>query len=101
MKDITKTYCVGSEEVHALNKATISVARGEFVSLTGPSGSGKSTLMSIIGCLDVADSGGYILEGQNIHKYSNRQLDRIRNRKDWLCISELQSSLKNDGFREC
>jgi putative ABC transport system ATP-binding protein len=81
MKDITKTYYVGGEEVRALDKATMSVAEGEFVSVIGPSGSGKSTLMNIIGCLDVADMGDYVLDGQDILQYSERQLARIRNRK--------------------
>ena len=81
MKDITKIYFVGGEEVRALDKATMSVAEGEFVSVIGPSGSGKSTLMNIIGCLDVADDGDYVLDGQDILQYSERQLARIRNRK--------------------
>jgi putative ABC transport system ATP-binding protein len=81
MKEITKTYYVGGEEVRALDKATINVAEGEFVSVIGPSGSGKSTLMNIIGCLDVADSGDYVLDGQDILRYSEKQLARIRNRK--------------------
>jgi putative ABC transport system ATP-binding protein len=81
MKDITKIYHVGGEEVRALDRATMSVAEGEFVSVVGPSGSGKSTLMNIIGCLDVADSGAYVLDGQDILEYSEQQLARIRNRK--------------------
>jgi putative ABC transport system ATP-binding protein len=81
MKDITKIYNVGGEEVRALDKATMSVSEGEFVCVIGPSGSGKSTLMNIIGCLDVADSGDYMLDGQNIEQYTERQLARIRNRK--------------------
>ncbi len=81
MREIVKTYCVGGEEVKALDKATMHVAEGEFVSVIGPSGSGKSTLMNIIGCLDVADSGEYVLDGQNIRQYSERQLAHIRNAK--------------------
>ena len=81
IKEITKIYCVGGEEVRALDSATMHVEQGEFVSVVGPSGSGKSTLMNIIGCLDVADSGTYVLDGQNILQYSERQLARIRNRK--------------------
>lgn len=81
MEEISKTYYVGSEEVRALDKASMSVTEGEFVSVIGPSGSGKSTLMNIIGCLDVADSGNYVLDGQDILQYSERQLARIRNKK--------------------
>ncbi len=81
MREITKIYHVGGEEVRALDHATMHVREGEFVSVVGPSGSGKSTLMNIIGCLDVADSGAYVLDGQNILQYSERQLARIRNHK--------------------
>ncbi len=81
MQDITKIYSIGGEEVRALDGATLSIHEGEFVSIIGPSGSGKSTLMNIIGCLDVADSGLYVLDGQAIEQYSERQLARIRNRK--------------------
>lgn len=81
MRDITKTYNVGGEEVRALNGACFTVCEGEFVSIIGPSGSGKSTLMNIIGCLDEADSGTYLLDGKEISNYSERQLAKIRNRK--------------------
>ncbi|MEA4870130.1 MAG: ABC transporter ATP-binding protein [Christensenella sp.] len=81
MSGITKVYTVGGEEVRALDGANLTIYEGEFVSIIGPSGSGKSTLMNIIGCLDVADSGEYILDGQSIEQYSEEELARIRNRK--------------------
>lgn len=81
MTDITKVYTVGGEEVRALEGANLTIREGEFVSIIGPSGSGKSTLMNIIGCLDVADSGEYILDGQSIEQYSEEELARIRNKK--------------------
>ncbi len=81
MTDVTKIYTVGGEEVRALDGASLTIREGEFVSIVGPSGSGKSTLMNIIGCLDVADSGEYILDGQSIEQYSEEELARIRNRK--------------------
>jgi len=62
LSDVCKTYQVGREKIHALDHATLDVSEGEFVSIVGPSGSGKSTLMNIIGCLDIADSGEYILD---------------------------------------
>jgi putative ABC transport system ATP-binding protein len=57
------------------------VQKGEFVSIIGPSGSGKSTLMNIIGCLDVADSGEYLLDGLSIEDYKEKELAVIRNKK--------------------
>ena len=79
--DISKVYSIGGEAVHALDHANMHISQGEFVSIIGPSGSGKSTVMNIIGCLDVADSGEYILDGQSIEQYSEKELTRIRNRK--------------------
>ncbi len=81
MRGISKIYTIGSEEVRALDGASLFVQHGEFVSIIGPSGSGKSTLMNIIGCLDVADEGEYRLDGQLIEEYSQNELARIRNRK--------------------
>ena len=72
---------MGGEEVRALDHACMQIEQGEFVGIVGPSGSGKSTLMNIIGCLDVADEGEYILDGQSIEQYSERELARIRNHK--------------------
>ena len=79
--ELSKHYTIGDETVHALDKASMHVAPGEFVSIIGPSGSGKSTLMNIIGCLDTADSGEYLLDGIPIEEYSENELARIRNRK--------------------
>ena len=79
--ELSKHYTIGDETVHALDKARMHVAPGEFVSIIGPSGSGKSTLMNIIGCLDTADSGEYLLDGIPIEEYSENELARIRNRK--------------------
>lgn len=67
--------------MHALDHASMHISPGEFVSIIGPSGSGKSTMMNIIGCLDVADSGEYLLDGLPIEQYSERELTRVRNRK--------------------
>lgn len=81
MKDLCKYYLVGEERVRALDHATLHVYPGEFVSIIGPSGSGKSTLMNIIGCLDVADAGQYLLDNLPIESYSENQLAKIRNEK--------------------
>ena len=81
IRGVCKTYHMGSEVVHALDDASLFIGAGEFVGIIGPSGSGKSTLMNIIGCLDMADSGAYYLDGQMIEAYSENELAAIRNRK--------------------
>jgi len=81
MRNVSKIYMMGEESVHALDKATMEIHDGEFVAIVGPSGSGKSTMMNIIGCLDIADAGEYVLDGQSIDDYSEEELARIRNKK--------------------
>lgn len=81
LKDVSKVYQMGDEEVRALNHASLEIDDGEFVSIVGPSGSGKSTMMNIIGCLDTADEGEYDLDGIAIEDYSENELAHIRNRK--------------------
>ena len=81
MRNISKVYLVGEEEVWALNHADLKVRPGEFTSIIGPSGSGKSTLMNIIGCLDMADDGLYLLDGIPIEDYTENELAHIRNKK--------------------
>ena len=63
MTDIRKSYPLGDEELEVLHGISLTLQRGEYLSVLGPSGSGKSTLMNIIGCLDTATSGDYILNG--------------------------------------
>ena len=81
LKDICKFYQVGDDRVRALDHANLHIYPHEFVSIIGPSGSGKSTMMNIIGCLDVADAGEYLLDGLPIESYSENQLAKIRNEK--------------------
>ncbi len=81
MKNICKMYLVGEEEVRALDHASMHIDRGEFVSIIGPSGSGKSTLMNIMGCLDTADAGTYLLDDIPIDEYTENELAQIRNEK--------------------
>ena len=81
LKDICKYYQVGDDRVRALDHANLHIYPQEFVSIIGPSGSGKSTMMNIIGCLDIADAGEYLLDGLPIESYSENQLAKIRNEK--------------------
>ncbi len=81
MRNISKVYRVGDEAVWALDHAAMRIEDGEFVSIIGPSGSGKSTLMNIIGCLDVADEGEYLLDDILIEDYTELELAYIRSIK--------------------
>jgi len=81
MQGIRKEYRMGENVVAALDGVDIHIRPQEFVSIIGPSGSGKSTLMNIIGCLDVADAGKYMLDGMEISDYTEDELATIRNKK--------------------
>ena len=80
LTDVSKKYDMGSVVVNALTGINLTIARGEFISITGPSGSGKSTLMNILGCLDVPTSGHFYFDGRNISQLNDSGLARIRNR---------------------
>ena len=81
LRGITKTYRMGKDNiVNALRGADLDVREGELVALMGPSGSGKSTMMNILGCLDVPDSGTYVLAGQQVRSLSDDRLAALRNR---------------------
>jgi putative ABC transport system ATP-binding protein len=80
MKNISKVYKAGNNEFKALYDVNLTINKGEFVSIVGPSGAGKSTLMNIIGCLDKASSGQYMLDGIDTN-CSDGKLAEIRNKK--------------------
>ncbi len=80
LKDIYKIYHMGDTEVRALDGISLTIEKGEFVAIIGKSGSGKSTCMNIIGCLDVATSGTYRLNGKDISHYSDDELAEVRNK---------------------
>jgi putative ABC transport system ATP-binding protein len=80
-RNLTKIYQMGEVEVKALRGLSLTIGRGEVVSIMGPSGSGKSTLMNILGCLDRPSGGDYYLDGENVAQMNDNQLADIRNRK--------------------
>jgi len=80
LREVTRTYRMGEETVHALRGVDVDIRRNEYVAIMGPSGSGKSTLMNVIGCLDSPSSGTYALEGRMVAEMKEGQLAEIRNR---------------------
>jgi putative ABC transport system ATP-binding protein len=81
LRNVSKIYRLGEEEIRALDDVTLDIEAGEFISIIGPSGSGKSTLMHILGCLDSPTKGTIQLDGVMIQNASARELALIRNRK--------------------
>ena len=81
VKNLVKIYKTGDIELRALNDVSFKIERGEFVCVMGPSGSGKSTMMNILGCLDVASSGSYELDGINVKTQNRAELADVRNHK--------------------
>jgi len=81
LKNIEKTYQTGAITFKALNGVNLEVESGDFVSIIGPSGSGKSTMMNILGCLDRATAGTYILDGHDVAEQADSQLSQFRNKK--------------------
>lgn len=80
LNNINKIYESGELNVHALKDINLSVMQGEYMAIMGASGSGKSTLMNILGCLDRASSGEYLLNGEDVSKLSDNELAYVRNR---------------------
>jgi putative ABC transport system ATP-binding protein len=76
---IKRDFVLGSETIHVLKGIDLVINKGEYVALMGPSGSGKSTLMNLLGCLDTATSGEYILNGKDVSKMDDNELADIRN----------------------
>ncbi|HJP96469.1 MAG TPA: ABC transporter ATP-binding protein [Candidatus Saccharimonadales bacterium] len=80
LKNLTKTYKLGDEILHALDDVSLTVQAGEFVAITGPSGSGKSTFANIVGGLDQPSSGTVIVDGNDLSHVHDKQLSDYRNR---------------------
>jgi putative ABC transport system ATP-binding protein len=81
VRDLTKVYQMGSQEVRALDGVSLDVARGEYIAIMGPSGSGKSTFMNMLGCLDTPTGGEYVLNGSDVSVMTDDELAEIRNRE--------------------
>lgn len=81
IKDVSKIYNPGENEVRALDHVNVTIDEGEFVAIIGHSGSGKSTLMNMLGCLDVPSSGQYRLHGHDVSDLDDNELSDIRNRE--------------------
>jgi len=78
LKHVSKIYRTSEVETHALREVSLDVSAGEFLAVMGPSGCGKSTLLNILGLLDSPDSGEYRFFGEDVARYTERQLTQLR-----------------------
>ena len=81
VEDLAREYVMEGERVHALRGVSLEIRRNEYVAIMGPSGSGKSTLMNLLGCLDTPSAGEYWLNGQEVSRFSDTALARVRNKE--------------------
>jgi putative ABC transport system ATP-binding protein len=81
LRDVTKRYKVGEQEIDALAGIDLDIDQGEFAAIIGPSGSGKSTLMHLLGCLDTPSSGTMKIDGIDVSRASENRLAEMRNEK--------------------
>jgi len=80
LEKISRIYEIGNQSIHALDSVDLDITAGEFVAVMGRSGSGKSTLLNMLGCMDRADAGDYLLDGNNISNMDDDELSAVRNR---------------------
>ncbi len=99
LRDITKRYQVGDQEIVALAGVSLDIDEGEFLAIIGPSGSGKSTLMHLLGCLDTPTSGRLTIDGIDVSKASNDQLAAMRNAKIGFVFQSFNLLPKFDVLR--
>ena len=78
LKDVSKIYRMGEVEIRAVDGIEFSIKKGEYVVVVGPSGAGKTTVLNILGGMDTATSGSVMVDGEDIAKYSSRQLTSYR-----------------------
>ncbi len=81
LRNVTRRYTIGEQEILALNGINLDIEQGEYAAIIGPSGSGKSTLMHLLGCLDTPSSGTMKLDGIDVSKASGNRLAELRNQK--------------------
>ena len=101
--NVKKTYLQGRQEIHALNKVSFRMGKGEFLSIMGPSGSGKSTLLNLIGGLDQPSSGEIYIDGSPLHGISDSELTRIRRKRigfifQFFNLLPVMTALENVGL---
>ena len=99
MRNIVKNYYLGEETVTILKGINLDVQPGEYLSVLGPSGSGKSTLMNIVGCLDQATEGEYILQNQRIADLDEKELSHIRSREIGFIFQNSQMMVRLDAMK--
>ena len=80
LENIVKSYYLGKQELQVLKGINLNIYKNEYVALMGPSGSGKSTLMNILGCLDTATGGKYVLNGKDVSSMPDNDLAEVRNK---------------------
>ncbi|MAU09360.1 MAG: macrolide ABC transporter ATP-binding protein [Anaerolineaceae bacterium] len=100
IRNITKTYKMGTFDLKVLKGVTLKIYPGEFLSIMGPSGSGKSTLMNILGALDTPTSGKYLLDGEDVSQLSEDQLARIRNKKIGFVFQSFNLLKRTEAIRQ-
>lgn len=80
-RGLRKSYVLGKRTLEVLRGVDVEIARGDFVALRGASGTGKSTLLHLLGGLDTPNAGGIIFDGQDVSRFSDRELTHFRNRR--------------------
>jgi putative ABC transport system ATP-binding protein len=98
IKNIKKTYIMGTVEVNALVDVSVQINKNEYVAIMGPSGSGKSTLMNVLGCLDTPTSGLYEFNGVNVSEMNDNELAKIRNKEIGFVFQTFNLLARSDAL---